>query len=44
MWRLFGLIDINAVKIAEKALAMLGAFSTISRALNIIIIIIIIIV
>ena len=29
----FGIIDINALKIAEKALAALGAFSTILRAL-----------
>ena len=33
MLRLFGLIDNNALKIAEKALASLGAFSTIFRAL-----------
>ena len=33
MLRLFGIIDINALKIAEKALASLGAFPTISRAL-----------
>ena len=33
MLRLFGIIDINALKIAEKALTSFGAFSTISRAL-----------
>ena len=33
MLRLFGIIEINALKIAEKALATLGAFSTILRAL-----------
>ena len=33
MLRLFGLIDNNALKIAEEALASLGAFSTIFRAL-----------
>ena len=34
MLRLFGIIEINALKIAEKALATLGAFSTILRAIT----------
>ena len=33
MFGLFGIIVINALKIAEKALAMLGDFWTISQAL-----------